>query len=73
MGQAKRVSREPARVALSRHVALDLWCQEMHEAWSLGCRRQESPLSQHAKAFPSPWTGFDRKERSEVRESKEGV
>ena len=24
-----------ARVALSRHVALDLWCQEMHEAWSL--------------------------------------
>ena len=40
---------EPARVALSRHEAVDMMCQEMHEAWWQGRRCQESPLSQQAK------------------------
>ena len=49
--------RELAR-ALSCHVALDMLCQEMHEAWKL-----ESPLSQRAKAFLPQWTGSDRERR----------
>ena len=28
---------ELASVALSCHIALDMLCQEMHEAWMLGC------------------------------------
>ena len=31
-----------AKVALSCHMALDMLCQEMHEAWLLGCRGQEA-------------------------------
>ena len=33
---------ERARVALSYHVALDMLCQEIHEAWWLGCRCREA-------------------------------
>ena len=59
---------ELARVALSWRIALDLLCQELHEAWWLvGCCLK-SPLSQYAKAILSPWTGCNGKERSVVRE-----
>ena len=34
---------ELGRVALSCHIALDLLCQEMHEASWLGCRCQRGP------------------------------
>ena len=61
---------ELARVALNCLVAPVILCQEMHEAWLLGCRCQESLLSQQAKAFLSPWTGYDTKERGVVRENK---
>ena len=51
---------ELATVALSRHIALDMLCQEMHEAWSLGsCCQEACCLSK--KAFLSPWTGCDHK------------
>ena len=33
---------ELARVAFSRHITLDMLCQEMHEAWSQGCCCQEA-------------------------------
>ena len=36
---------ELARVALSCHIALDMLCQEVHEAWQLGCCCQRGPLS----------------------------
>ena len=36
----------------------------------MGRRCQESPPSQQAKAFRSPWTGCDRKERDVVRENE---
>ena len=41
---------------LSCHMALDLLCKEMHEAW-LGCCYQEACC--HCKeCFLSPWTGY---------------
>ena len=49
---------ELARVALSCHIALDMLCQEMHEAWLLGCLCQEA-LGQSEKALLSPWAGCD--------------
>ena len=36
---------ELGRVALSCHVALDMLCQEMREAWLLGCRCQEPTVT----------------------------
>ena len=54
---------ELVRVALTCHVALDMLCQEVHEAWWLGCRCQGSLLSQQAKAF----------RRGERNKTKEGV
>ena len=36
---------EVARVAFSCFAALDMLCQEMHEAWQLDCHSQESALS----------------------------
>ena len=51
--------------------SLDMLCQEIHEVWYLGCRCQGSQLSQQAKAFLSPWTGCDRKQRAVVRDIKE--
>ena len=61
---------ELARVAFHCHVALDMLCQEMHEAWLLGRRCEQSPLSQQAFAFLSPWTDCDGTERVVVRENK---
>ena len=59
-------------VALSCHVALDTLCQEMHEAWWLGCRCQRGLSVTARSAFLSPWTGCDCK-REREREKKEGV
>ena len=33
---------ELTKVALSWHMALDMLCQEMHEAWQRGCRYREA-------------------------------
>ena len=56
--------------ALSCHIALDMLCQEMHEVWSLGCCCQGDLSVTARKAFLSPWTGCDSKERDVVRENK---
>ena len=42
---------ELTRVALGCHIALDLLCQEMHEAWLLGCCCQRGLRSQRGKPF----------------------
>ena len=39
---------ELAMVDLIRHVALDMLCQEVYEAWLLGCRCQKRALC-HSK------------------------
>ena len=44
---------EPARVALSCHLALDLLCQETQEAWWLCYCCLESPLSQCLEVSPT--------------------
>ena len=64
-GKTSKVKRfledwEHGRVAWSCHTALDLLCQEMHEAWQLGCCYQEACC--HSKeCFLSPWTGCESK------------
>ena len=58
---------ELVRVAMSCHMALDMLCQEMHEAWWLVCCCLKGPLSQFAQAILSPWKGCDSKERSGER------
>ena len=42
---------ELAKVALSCHLALDMLCQETHEAWKLGCRCQEA-ICHSKKSLP---------------------
>ena len=37
---------ELARVAFSCHMALDMLCQEMHEAWKLGDAARKASVSQ---------------------------
>ena len=41
-------------------MALDMLCQEMHEAWLSG-GATERPVLAAREAFLSPWTGFDNK------------
>ena len=60
--------RELAKVALSRHIALDMLCHKMHDTWAHCC----SGLN-----FLSPWTGCNRKgdgcgERNEGRRNAVG-
>ena len=50
---------ELARVALSCHIALDMMCQEMHDALVAGLLLPRGPLSQ--QALLSPWAGCDNK------------
>ena len=58
---------ELARAALSCHMALDLLCWEMHEAWWLGCCCQEACC--HGKnAFSHRGRAVVAKERDVVRE-----
>ena len=61
-------------------IAQSRWALRVHcvrSVWKILSQRSarveslESQLSQHAKAFLSPWTGCERKERSVVRELKE--
>ena len=47
---------ELAQEALSCHVALDMLCQEVHEAWSGGATERPAVGK---SAFLSPWTGCD--------------
>ena len=51
---------ELARVALSCHIALDLLCQEMHEACLLGVAAAKEACC-HSKESPSLTTGCDSK------------
>ena len=48
--------RELAKVAFSCHMALDMLCKEMHEAWWSG-DATERPAVTARSAVLSPWTG----------------
>ena len=54
---------EPARMALSCHVALDMLCQEMHAA----ARREPFVTASESLSL---WTSCDRKERDVARENE---
>ena len=49
---------ELARAALSCHIALDMLCQEMHEAGLLGCCSQRGPAVTARKALLLPVDGL---------------
>ena len=59
---------ELAKVAPNCHMALDVRCQEMHEA-CCGAADTERPFVTATEAFLCPSTGCDKKER-DVREDK---
>ena len=69
---------ELARVALSCHIALDMFCQEVHEVWLVaGLLLPERPPCRSMEAFLSPWTGCDNKGEGgggrKIKERRKGI
>ena len=64
-------NRQLGRVALSCHIAVDMLCQEMQEAWQLGCFCQRGLLVTARMPFSHRGPAATTIEREVVREMKE--